>query len=242
MGENNRRYRIEKIYKQRECIYDEEGNLCNVSIDSIFRLPIYFEQKDLSNKEVCFKADLLQRLIGNRLLGIRKKIDLKKSEIEAVVLELRKLRNLKSEKEATEQVVQNTKHQLDVFRQQGVADKLEQQIQFDKDGVTLSKAKETIAAYVESLSSIVLDYQSFFDRPFSGSPQNETLFNHAISVFQAVKSSYALLQEAVKKADGGAKEFDAVLNEFESRRGAMQEEFAKIKRELNPIRSVLILS
>lgn len=233
MGENNRRYRIEKIYKQRECIYDEEGNLCNVSIDSIFRLPIYFGQKDLSNKEACFEADLLQRLIGNRLSGIRKKIDLKKSEIEAVVLELRKLRNLKSEKEATEQAVRNTKHQLDVFRQHEVADKLAQQIQFDKDGVTLSKAKETIAAYVESLSNIVMDYQPFFDRPFSGSPQNDALFSHATSVFQAVKSSYALLQEAVRQADGGAKEFDVVLNEFESKRGAMQEEFAKIKRELN---------
>ena len=233
MGENNRRYRIEKIYKQKENIYDEEGNLCNVSIDSIFRMPIYFGQKDLSNKKASFEADLLQRLIGNRLSDIRKKIDLKKTEIESVILELRKLRNLKSEKETSEQVIRNVQHQLDVFKQQGVADKLAQQTQFDKDGVVLSKAKETIAAYVESLYNIVLDYQSFFDHPFSGSTQNETLFCHATSAFQTIKSSYALLQEVAKKAGDGAKEFDTVLTEFESKRGTMQEEFAKIKRELN---------
>jgi len=233
MGQNNRRYRIEKIYKQRENIYDEDGNLCNVSIDSIFCLPIYFGQKDLSNKKVSFESDLLQRLIGNRLSDIHKKIELKKGEVEAVILELRKLRNLKGEKENTEQGIRNIQHQLDIFKQQGVADKLAQQTQFDKDGVVLSKVKETITAYVETLSNIILDYQSFFAHPFSGSTQNETLFNHATTVFQTVKSSYALLQEAAKKADDGAKEFDSVLNEFESKRGAMQEEFAKIKRELN---------
>ena len=233
MGQNNRRYRIEKIYKQRENIYDEDGNLCNVSIDSIFCMPIYFGQKDLSNKKVSFESDLLQRLIGNRLSDIHKKIELKKNEVESVILELRKLRNLKGEKENTEQGIRNVQHQLEIFKQQGVADKLAQQTQFDKDGVVLSKVKETIAAYVETLSNVVVDYQSFFAHQFAGSAQNETLFDRAITVFQTVKSSYALLQEAAKKADDGAKEFDSVLNEFESKRGAMQEEFAKIKRELN---------
>lgn len=232
-GKNGRRYRVEKIYKQKESIFDEDGALCNVSIDSIFGTPIYFGQKDLSNKSTDFETDLLQRLIGNRLLDVRKKIGLKKSEVEATILELRKLRNLKSEKEATEQVVRDVKHQLDIFKQQGVADKLAQQTQFDKDGVVLAKAQEMIASYVESLSNIVLDYQSFFAHPFSGSKQNETLFNHATSVFQTIQSSYAMLQEAAGKAGDGAREFNVVLSEFDSRRSEMQEEFARIKRELN---------
>lgn len=233
IGQSNKRYRIEKIYKQKENIYDEDGNLCNVSIDAIFNIPIYFGQKDLSNKNVSFESDLLQRLIGNRLSDVRKKIGLKKNEIEAVMLELRKLRNLKDEKETTEQAIRNVQHQLDVFKQQGVSDKLAQQTQFDKDGVTLSKAKETIGAYVESLSRMVSDYQAFFSYPFSGSKQNETLFNHANAAFQSIKASFALLQEAANKAASGAKVFDAIIDEFESKRVEMQEDFAKIKRELN---------
>lgn len=233
IGQNNKRYRIEKIYKQRENIYDEDGNLCDVSIDAIFNIPIYFGQKDLSNKRASFESDLLQRLIGNRLSDVRKKIDLKKNEIESVILELRKLRNLKDEKEATEQTIRNIQHQLDVFKQQGVADKLAQQTQFDKDGVTLSQTKETIGAYVESLSRMVSDYQAFFNYTFSGSKQNEALFNHANAVFQSVKASFALLQEAAQKAASGAKEFDAIVDEFEAKRVEMQEDFAKIKRELN---------
>lgn len=233
IGQNNKRYRIEKIYKQKENVYDEEGKLCNVSIDAVFNAPIYFGQKDLSNKRASFESDLLQRLIGNRLSDVRKKIDLKKNEIEAVLLELRKLRNLKDEKDATEQAIRNVLHQLDVFKQQGVADKLAQQTQFDKDGVTLSQTKETIGAYVESLSRMISDYQAFFTYTLSGSKQNETLFNHANDVFQSVKASFALLQEVAQKAASGAKEFDAIIGEFESKRVEMQEDFAKIKRELN---------
>jgi len=233
MGKNNKRYRIEKIYKQKENIYDEEGNLCNVSIDAVFDIPIYFGQKDLSAKNASFEADLLQRLIGNRMSDIRKKIDLKKSEIEATLLELQKLRNLKSEKEATEQIINNVQHQLDVFKQQGVADKLAQQTQFDKDGVVLSQAKETIASYAETLANVVSDYQTFFNHPLSGSKQNETVFAHATTVLQILKSSYELLNEASRKATIGVKEFESVLTDFESRRDTMQEEFAKIKRELN---------
>lgn len=233
VGNHGRRYRIEKIYRQKENILDEDGKPCNVSIDSIFGTPIYFGQKDLSNKKASFEADLLQRLIGNRLSDIRKKIDSKKSEVEATIFELRKLRNLKSGKDATEQTVRDVKHQLDVFKQQGVADKLTQQTQFDKDGVVLSKAQATITSYMESLSNIVSDYQFFFSHSLSGSKQNETLFNHAASVLQSIKSSYALLREVAKKAEDGAREFGVVLSEFESRRREMQEEFARVKRELN---------
>lgn len=232
-GQNNRRYRIEKIYKQKENVYDEEGNLCNVSIDSIFCVPLYFGQKDLSNKNANFETDLLQRLVGDRLSDVRKKIDLKKREVESILLELRKLRNLKSEKESTEQSVQNIKHQLTVFEKQGVADKLAQQTQFDKDGVVLLKAKEAIEAYVESLSRVVLDNQSILNYPLSGSTQNEALFTRAAGLFQAVRSSYDLLKTAAQKADSGAKAFEGVIREFESRRNEMQEEFAKIKREMN---------
>ena len=152
---------------------------------------------------------------------IRKKIDLKKSEIEATILELRKLRNLKSEKEATEQTINNVQHQLDVFKQQGVADKLDQQTQFDKDGVVLSQARETMASYAEALANVVSDYQTFFNHPLSGSKQNEILFAHATTVLQFFKSSHELLNEASSKAAIGVKEFESVLSDFESRREAM---------------------
>ncbi len=233
IGKNNKRYRIEKIYKQKENIYNEEGNLCNVSIDAVFDIPIYFGQKDLSTKKASFEADLLQRLIGNRLSDIRKRIDLKKSEIEATILELRKLRNLKSEKESMEQTINNVQHQLDVFKQQGIANKLDQQTQFDKDGVVLSQAKETMVSYAEALANVVSGYQTFFNHPLSGSKQNETLFAHATTILQILKSSYELLNAASQKAAVGVKEFESVLTDFESRRDAMQEEFAKIKRDLN---------
>ena len=233
IGQNRRRYRIEKIYKQKENIFDEDGNLCNVSIDSIFKIPVYFGQKDLSNKQKSFETDLVHRLIGNRLSDIRKKIKNKELEIDGTIHELRKLRNLKEEKELTKQSIRDINHQLDVFKHQGVAAKLEQQTLFEKDGVILTKAKENITKYAESLSNLVRDCQPLISNQLLGSEPNESLFNHASSVMQKVKSSFEHLQGITNDVYEMTKEFDIVLEEFESKRSVMQEEFAQIKRDLN---------
>ncbi len=49
----------------------------NISIDAIFQHPIYFGQKDLSNKDIDFEADLINKLIGNRLNKVNERINAK---------------------------------------------------------------------------------------------------------------------------------------------------------------------
>src|SRR5690606_34332324 len=95
-------YRIEKIYGQKEDIYKEGILQTGISIDAIFDYPVYFGQKDLSNKDADFEADLIQRLIGTRLKEIQNKIAQKKREVENVLSEIKKLRNLKDLKKETE--------------------------------------------------------------------------------------------------------------------------------------------
>jgi len=69
-------YRIEKIYGEEVNIYKGDERL-NISIDAIFQRPIYFGQKDLSNKDIDFEADLINKLIGNRLNTARDIINAK---------------------------------------------------------------------------------------------------------------------------------------------------------------------
>ena len=72
------------IYIQKEGIY-KDGLRHDISIDAIFKHPVYFGQKDLSNKDIDFEADLVNKLIGNRLESIRTIIDSKKSEIKNII-------------------------------------------------------------------------------------------------------------------------------------------------------------
>jgi hypothetical protein len=92
INQHGEEYRIEKIYGQKEDIYDKGNNRKDVTIDAIFKIPVYFGQKDLSNKDIDFEADLINKLIGSKLLNVKTKIESKK--IESLTL-LQKLKNCK---------------------------------------------------------------------------------------------------------------------------------------------------
>src|SRR5690606_23816545 len=131
VNKHNEEYRIEKIYGQKEDIYKDNILQTGISIDAVFDHPVYFGQKDLSNKDVNFEADLIQRLVGTRLKPVQVKIETKKREIDTVISEMKKLRNLKELKKDTETLIQNSLHQLELYKKNGVEEKLKQQTLFD---------------------------------------------------------------------------------------------------------------
>ena len=232
-GKNGKQYRIEKIYGQRENIYDDGGSLCDVSVDAVFGSPIYFGQKDLSNKKAGFQSDLLNRLVGRKLDEVRKRIASKANEVESTILELQKLRNLKGEREDIELTIRNAEHALQMFKERGVAEKLATQTQFDKDSVVLTRAKEALGGFVSSLNDIVSDYSEFFSKDLPSSAQNGELFAVAMQSIDDGRSGLALVKQGMAIGVKGVQGLDSVLDKLAEKRIQMQEEFAKIKRELN---------
>lgn len=232
-SKNGKQYRIEKIYGQKENIYDDGGNLCDVSVDAVFGSPIYFGQKDLSNKKAGFESDLLNRLIGRKLDDVRKRIASKTNEVESTILELQKLRNLKIEREDIELTVRNSEHALQMFREHGVAEKLASQTQFDKDSVVLSRTRETLSGFVSSLHDTVAEYSAFFLKSLPGSDQNSECFADAAKSLEDGRSGLALVKQGMALGAKGVQGMDSVLAKLAEKRIQMQEDFAKIKRELN---------
>ncbi|WP_277214293.1 hypothetical protein, partial [Isoptericola croceus] len=84
----------------------KDGTLqAGISIDAVFDNPVYFGQKDLSNKDADFEADLIQRLIGTRLKPLQSNIYAKTREVQNIITETKKLQNLKELKKETETLI-----------------------------------------------------------------------------------------------------------------------------------------
>lgn len=133
INEHGEEYRIERIYGQKEDIYQNNILKTGINIDAIFKTPVYFGQKDLSNKDIDFEAHLIHTLIGTRLLSVQQRIWQKKGEIEQLISEIQKLRNLQDVRKETEATIANSNHQLELFKKNGVEEKLKQQTHFDRD-------------------------------------------------------------------------------------------------------------
>ena len=108
VNRQNEEYRIEKLYGQKEDVYKNNLLQPGISIDATgFHSPIYFGQKDLSNKGEDFEGDLIQRLIGTRLKAVQAKIEQKKGEVGNTVSEVKKLENLNDLKRDTEALIKD---------------------------------------------------------------------------------------------------------------------------------------
>lgn len=234
VNKQNEEYRIEKLYGQKEDIYKNNLLQPGISIDATgFHSPIYFGQKDLSNKGKDFEGDLIQRLIGTRLKAVQVKIEQKKREVENIISELKKLQNLKELKRDTEAQIKNSKHQLNFFKEKGVEDKLKQQTLFDSDISKLIQIESTIRSYLSELASLISNHDYFFQQEISGSEVNKELFEEAKTIIQELKIEFEKLKAIQKNSVLSQKKLKDVISKINTKKEGLKEEFAKIKREVN---------
>ncbi len=233
MNRHKEEYRIEKIYGQKEDIYKEDILQPSISIEAIFDHPVYFGQKDLSNKDADFEADLIQRLIGTRLKGIQNRIEQKKREIENVISEIKKLRNLKELKKETDTLIQNSKHKLEIFKQKGIEQKLQQQTLFDSDISKLTQAENSVKSYLSEFTSIISNHDYFFQQEITGSEINGELFDEAKTLMQGLKVEFEKLKTIQKTSIQILQKIKEVIAKINTKKEGLKEEFAKIKREIN---------
>ncbi len=225
-------YRIEKIYGQKEDIY--KGNVLqpSISINAVFDYPVYFGQKDLSNKDADFEADLIQRLVGTRLKDIQSKIEQKKREVGNIVAEIKKLRNLNDLKKETETVIKNAEHQLKFFKEKGIEDKLKQQTLFDSDVSKLSQSESSVRSYLNELQSLVSNHDYFFQQEISGSEVNQEFFDEAKKILNELKVEFEKLKAIQKNSVQLQKKYKELIGKINVKKEGLKEEFAKIKREI----------
>ncbi|MFV0471283.1 MAG: TrlF family AAA-like ATPase [Paludibacteraceae bacterium] len=225
-------YRIEKIYGQKEDIYKENVLQTSISINAIFDFPVHFGQKDLSNKDADFEADLIQRLIGTRLKDIQSKIEQKKREIINVIAEIKKLRNLNELKKDTETVIKNAQHQLEFFKQKGVEEKLKQQTLFDSDVSKLSQTESSVNSYLSELESLIANHDYFFQQDISGSEENKEFFDEAKKLLQELKAEFEKLKIIQNNSAQLQLKYKELIAKINVKKEGLKEEFAKIKREI----------
>lgn len=234
VNKQNEEYRIEKLYGQKEDIYKNNLLQPGISIDATgFHSPIYFGQKDLSNKGKDFEGDLIQRLIGTRLKAVQAKIEQKKREVENIISELKKLQNLKDLKRDTEAQIQNSKHQLNFFKEKGVEDKLKQQTLFDSDISKLIQTESTVRSYLSELASLISNHDYFFQQEITGSEVNKELFEEAKTIIQELKIEFEKLKAIQKNSVLSQQKLKDVIAKINTKKEGLKEEFAKIKREIN---------
>jgi energy-coupling factor transporter ATP-binding protein EcfA2 len=225
-------YKVERIYGQKEDIYKEDILQQGITLDAILKQPIYFGQKDLSNKNADFENDLVNKLIGGKLNDVQTKIDNQKREIQRIVNEWKGFGNLSQLKKETETARANAEHKLRMFTEKGVSEKLQLQTSFDSDMTRLQNYKSGVDSSINDLQSIIQNHEYLINREFE-SKTNTEIFDEANSLLKNLKAEFEQLKTVLANSQKNDADFKILIGKLVAKKEELKEEFAKIKREIN---------
>lgn len=230
---HKKEYRVEKIYGQKEDIYLGNERQDIPSVDTFFGSPVYFGQKDLSNKHIDFEADLIRKLIGNKLDAIKSEIKKKSFEIQELVHGLKKLENLGELKKEIYANIADAQHKLKIFKEKGIEDKLKQQSRFDTDISRFKSVLTEITSFQKDLLGLYNNYKSFFTDSKFVSEENKDVFLQADSIFKAIATEFEKISVLNTNVLNKSGELNKLYHALLDKKEALKEEFAKIKREID---------
>ncbi|GHT32275.1 hypothetical protein AGMMS49574_15470 [Bacteroidia bacterium] len=225
-------YRVDRIYGQKEDIYKNDVLQSGITLDAILQQPIYFGQKDLSNKNPDFETDLVKKIIGGKLNDVKTKIGKQKQELQRVINELNGLSNLSALRKETEIIKGNAEHKLQLFKEKGVAEKLQLQTSFDTDIAKLKNYRSEVAAYIQGLASVIQNHEYSTTQEFT-SETNTILFAEANKLRDNLKNEFDKLKNVLTASQKINLDFQEVQNKVIAKKDELKEEFAQIKREIN---------
>ena len=227
-----KQYTVKRIYDKKEDIYVNGTLKQDITLNAILQQPIYFGQKDLSNKNADFENDLVNKLIGAKLNDIHSKIDDKKREIQRIIDELKNLGDLSQLRKETEITLTNAAYQLQVFEEKGVSEKLQQQTSFESDINLLQNRHAEVDAFIGDLNSLIQNYEYSTSQHVSSSV-NAELFEVANLLLQELKGKFEQLKTLLSNSQTISASFEALINKLVAKREELKDEFARIKREIN---------
>ena len=141
-GEN---YEISRILKSSPDVYQSGKHVPEVAIiGNIITNPLYFGQKDLAASGDGFGHDLVEKIVGDDLVEIRKIISQRKADVISCIDNLSSLQEDVDQLESDRSDLITVKFKLEQLDKHGIKEKLTKQVDFDNDTQYFSETEKNI--------------------------------------------------------------------------------------------------
>jgi chromosome segregation protein len=228
-------YEVRRILGEQPDVYIGGSLQPGISIrETVLHKPIYFGQKDLSNTGQGFENDLVDKLVGEKLVDVRHAIAIQRQAVVETTHRLQKLSDVAEKQKEYEAKKQDAEFRLKVFKQHGVEEKLQKQVDFDQDGRTTNDLNEFVTRYIQELDDFISRYaDDFASRRKYVSKQNPEFFSAVFAIFDRVAKGFLEISKIAELAKGASTELKGKVKEFDTLRSALKEEFAEVARKLS---------
>lgn len=234
VDQRGQEYEIHRISRERPDVYVNGILQPGVSIrETVLHKPIYFGQKDLSSTGDGFEKDLVEKLVGGKLAGIRRRISDQGQKVVELVSRLKKLSSTGERKKEFEAKKQDAVFRLQFYKDHGVEERLQKQVDFDADARKCAQVVAFVQTYLSELESFINQHEDDLrNQRIYTSKQNETFFVDFFACYEKLVASFERVKEAFALGRQISVELQQKAHEFSKIKDGLKEEFAEIERKL----------
>lgn len=227
-------FTISRIFREAPNVYLSGKLQPGVSIrETVLRRPIYFGQKDLSSTGEGFETDLVEKLVGEKLRGLRDEIEAQRQRVRDAAQRWLKLGNTAELKRDFETQLNDANFRLTKFAEHGIADKLQKRLGFQQDATALARMNERAGSFLLALGQLIAEHEDDLRNATSYvSKQNPDFFSAYYAEFSDLVAKVDLLKQIEQDARTVAGRLMNKQSEFEGASRNLQEEFALAERQL----------
>ncbi len=201
--------------------------------DTIVHRPVYFGQKDLSRSGEGFERDLVEKLLGDHLVEIRRKVEDAKQRVRSVAVEFLRMSDLDDEIQEQERRLTDLEHRMGLYRKYSLEEKLQKQLDFIQDEKWIQNSERIAHSYIEGMERFIADYEDELSNQYRyQSKQNEAFFVPILESYHRILHTVDILKTLLENAKSGAQYLHNGGLEFSTLKTGQQEEFAQVNRTL----------
>lgn len=234
VDERGQLYEIRRINREKPDVYVGGVLQPGISIrETVINKPIYFGQKDLSSTGEGFEQDLVEKLVGEKLREIRTRAEAQKQTVIEAVRNLKRLSATEEKRREYKAKQQDAEFKLKFYRDHGVEEKLQKQVDFDADSRKCLQTVSFTKGYLSDLETFINRYEDDLNNQRAyKSRQNEAFFHEFFAIYDELRDAFAQIKQASVSSKVVLERLKAKANEFESARDGLKEAFAEIERKL----------
>ncbi len=236
LGEDGSNYKIEKIYNKKVEIFRGDTRLADLKVAGIIDA-LYFGQKDLTEiGSSSFAGDLVEKFFGDKaeVKEVRESIFEKEQEIISTIHEKRNLKNSLKKRDDFREEKAKIELKLKNFKKFEVDEKLKKQVNFEQDRAKLGEIIEFLEEAAQNLSAVLNENSGNFDYYLGyKSAENEKLFAQVTENLRAFRQKFDQIEGLLNKGNDDIEKLKEIEKRFREMDVRLQEEFAKIRREID---------
>ncbi|MDE0309196.1 MAG: hypothetical protein OXI60_05120 [Acidiferrobacterales bacterium] len=227
-------YQIRRILGERPDVYVDGQLQPGVSIrETVLHQPVYFGQKDLSSTSTGFERDLIEKLAGEALIPVRRKIEQGQRHVTDAIRQIQRLSHTSTQEEEWLQKKRDAEFKLDFYKQHGVEAKLQKQIEFDRDERKLLQVIQEAQVYLSELNDLLARFEDELkNQILYQSTHNQSFFNDFFVSYQKLLTGFDSTKQVANDGQATVKQLQERLMGFQQHKQALKEDFAEIERKL----------